>query len=772
MVKNTTYRGYAFSTIRRKVAFIIVGVSTAALLLVGLLVYMGQMVAFRRNLANDLVLQARVVGNNSLAAVSFNDAADALLVLQTLADQASLVYASVSRADGRVLAEYKREDFDHPPATLEDGVNYAYERNWLLVRAPITLDARTIGWVYLQSDLSELRAFRYHVVATILASLIFVFAVTALLSFKLQAFISQPIEALTGIVRDVSLRRDYAIRASITSNDEIGILAKAFNEMLGKLQLHDSQLREREKRAQEYLDVAGVMIVSVNPEGKVTLINPKGCEVLGLSEKEIIGRHWLNDFIPEHLRDSLRKRFAAWTRDGNDTIQHFESAVLQASGQERLIAWNTCAIQDAKGEAVRLLLSGEDITDQRESEEREAVLQEQLARAERMKSIGVLAGGVAHDLNNILGPLVALPEFILQDVKDNLSPRADQLDQVAKKLEMMEASALRAASVVRDLLAVSRRGHYKRVALDINKLTCMDLAAAGMSGLQAAYPHVTFTAQLSKEPLIVLGSEDHLCRVVDNLLRNAADAIEQQGTVTVKTEKRHLYLPHEGFQTVPVGEYAVLEVVDTGSGIAPEIINRILEPFYSQKQKTERSGSGLGLSIVSGIIDDHEGYLDVISAEGRGTTMCVYLRLTGAPEEKKGKEGIEPVHGSGHVLVVDDEPGQRFLASNSLRRLGYTVDLAEHGRIATQMFQKAKEDVEDLPYDLVLLDMIMEPDFDGLDTLRAIKALYPRQRVLIVSGHAENDRLAAALALDAQWLAKPYTINDLANAVAEVVGAP
>jgi len=755
-----------FSTIRRKLAAIIVGVSAAALVLAGVLIYFGQVTMFRRNMAVDLLLQASVVANNSLAAVSFRDPDDAMLVLHSLSGRSSLAYARLSTIDGEILGEYRREAFEEEPLFFVSEYEYMFAEDWLVVQVPVVLDDETIGMVFLQSDLAALEVFRRHVFKTTAASLLVVFVLASLISLRLRKIISAPIEHLTGVARDVSHRRDYSIRAKHSSTDEIGVLADAFNEMLDELELRDEKVRERGQRAQEYLNVAGVMIIALDRSGLVSLINPKGCDILGCREHEIVGKDWFSTFVSPAARENQRANFTEWFKDESVTLRQCENVICDASGKEHLMVWNIGAIRGADGGVIRILLSGEDVTEHRKAEKREAALREQLARAERMKSIGVLAGGVAHDLNNILGPLVALPEFVLEDMQAALRNDAEAQGQVKESLGIMQESALRAASVVQDLLAVSRRGHYQKVPVDINKIHCLSISGGSLLDLQKTYPDVTFGVHLCDQALVILGSEDHLCRGVDNLLRNAADAIKDEGTVTVTTLKRSLYMPYDGYQAIPAGEYAVIEVSDNGCGMEPAVLNRVFEPFYTQKQKTGRSGSGLGLSIVHGIVDDHEGYIDVESTPEVGTTFCLYFRLSDASAEEKSEGERTLVRGAGQIVVVDDEPSQRYLASSCLTRLGYTVSLGENGRVALQMFAKAKENNQPSPYDLVILDMIMEPDFDGLDTLRAIRALYPEQKVLIVSGHAENDRIAAALKTGVQWLQKPYGINDLAAAVA------
>jgi PAS domain S-box-containing protein len=771
---NTNHTSFAFfSSIRRKLTAIIMGVSSAALLAAGVLIIVGQLAGFRQKMAVDLTLQAKMIANNCLASVSFRDPQDAGLVLRTLSQRTSLAYAHVSTASGDILAFYRREGFTDDPQTAPGAAAVAFEEGWLLAEQPIVLDGKTIGSTFLQADLSELTGFCRQITTIVLASLATVFLMAWVVSFRLQKFISVPIERLTGLVRDVSLRHDYALRATNIGRDEVGVLANAFNEMLDAVELRDKQLGEREQRTKAYLNVAGVMIVALDYTGIVTLINPKGCEILGLKESDVIGKDWFANFVPLRDREALRTVFGEIIRGEAETIHYHENPILAGNGEERLIAWNNAVIRDATGCIAAILSSGEDITDRRQAEEREAALREQLARAERMKSIGVLAGGVAHDLNNILGPVVALPELIKEDLAAAMQGDATAGASMLESLDIMEHSAQRAACVVQDLLAVSRRGHYQRSPTDINKLACLTRDSRSIKRLADAYPNVTITLHTCPEPLMVLASEDHICRVVDNLIRNAAEAIiDGQGSVSVSTSRRRLRQPYSGYTTVPAGDYAIIVVKDTGIGMEPAVLNRIFEPFFTRKTKSERSGSGLGLSIVNGIVDDHDGYIDVESTVGVGTTFTVYMQLTDAPDETGLPDDQTLIRGNGRILVVDDEPGQRFLARSALARLGYTVGLAENGCAALQLFTDAKDHQHPSPYDLVMLDMMMPPGPDGLDTFKAIRALYPAQKVLIASGHAEDHRSSEALSLGAKWLCKPYNLNSLSIAVAGILQSP
>jgi CheY-like chemotaxis protein len=228
--------------------------------------------------------------------------------------------------------------------------------------------------------------------------------------------------------------------------------------------------------------------------------------------------------------------------------------------------------------------------------------------------------------------------------------------------------------------------------------------------------------------------------------------------------------PYFGHEELPAGKYALLEVSDTGAGIKRDHVSRIFEPFFSQKSRTERSGSGLGLAVVHGIVKDHGGYIDVQSREGNGTTFSLYFPLTG--EEKNTRSyaaAHKPVSGTGHILVVDDEAGQRFMARRGLQKAGYKVTLAVDGHHALEMFSEAKASGDGLPFDLVILDMIMEEGFDGLDTMMGIREMYSDIPVIIASGHAENGRSSAATDMGALWMPKPYDMNALLHEISQLL---
>jgi CheY-like chemotaxis protein len=245
-----------------------------------------------------------------------------------------------------------------------------------------------------------------------------------------------------------------------------------------------------------------------------------------------------------------------------------------------------------------------------------------------------------------------------------------------------------------------------------------------------------------------------------NLLSNAAEAMPDGGSVFVSTENRYVDLPIKGYDEVKPGDYVVIKVTDTGVGISQEDMERIFEPFYTKKVMG-RSGTGLGMAVVWGTVKDHRGYIDVRSIEGQGTSFTLYLPVTlEARETPKQDLALDDLMGHGELIaVVDDVEDQRTIASGMLNKLGYKVETFASGE---QLIHSLKE----MTFDLVVLDMIMDPGIDGLETYQQILAYHPGQKAVIASGFSETDHVKEAQQLGAgRYVKKPYTIEKIGLAV-------
>jgi signal transduction histidine kinase/ActR/RegA family two-component response regulator/HAMP domain-containing protein len=454
----------------------------------------------------------------------------------------------------------------------------------------------------------------------------------------------------------------------------------------------------------------------------------------------------------EALNDSLKAQetYSQMLENANRDLAHL-NASLESMVQERTFELT---------ESNRRLL--EEITEKIRAEEARRELEERLARSQKMEALGLLAGGVGHDLNNVLSGVVSYPDFLLMGMPEDHPLR--------KAMTTIRNSGLKAAAIVQDLLALARRGVMQTCVLDFNLDIVQDyLDSPEYASLLAQHPGIRVESRLDQKLRKIKGSPVHLRKSLMNLVINAAEAQPQGGAIRLSTSNAYLDAPMAGCGKVPEGEYIMLRVEDDGVGIKPEDLERIFEPFYTRKVMG-RSGTGLGMAVVWGTIQDHHGCITVHSVQGQGSTFDLFFPAT--REEgllaERGQVPTAEYRGRGeHILVVDDLEDQRTLVSAILRKLNYRVDTAASGEAAVEYLRTRT-------VDLVLLDMIMDPGMDGLATYREIIRLHPGQKAIIASGFAENERVVEAIALGvSRYLKKPYTIENLGKALrSELIQVP
>jgi len=393
-----------------------------------------------------------------------------------------------------------------------------------------------------------------------------------------------------------------------------------------------------------------------------------------------------------------------------------------------------------------------DITERKQAEEEKRKLEERLKRAEKMEVLGRMAGGVAHDLNNVLGVLSGYSELLLMEISEN--------QKVRGHAEKIMQSTQKGAAIIQDLLTLARRGVTVSDVVNFNQIASGFLKTPVFETIRDYHPRVIFRTEYDPNLLNIKGSSVHLEKTLMNLVSNAAEAITETGAVTIRTENRYLDKAIMGYDEVKAGDYAVLSVTDTGMGIPVEQREKIFEPFYTKKTMG-RSGTGLGLAIVWGTVKDHNGYIDIQTKVGEGTTFTLYFPVTRdemtAPQPK---ELFLQYRGRGEsVLVVDDIPEQRDVAAGLLKKLGYDVHTVSSGEEAVEYLKSNKADI-------LVLDMIMAPGMDGLATYQKILEMNPKQKAIIVSGFSETDRVRMAQRLGAgAYLKKPYVMETIGLAI-------
>lgn len=377
-----------------------------------------------------------------------------------------------------------------------------------------------------------------------------------------------------------------------------------------------------------------------------------------------------------------------------------------------------------------------------------------LARAERLEMAGVVAGQIAHDFNNLLTPILAYPDLIRHEIKGNAA--------VGEYLDVIEKTAGDMSRLTQQLLSLARRGRVGTEVFCVNELIGHVVGA-----LQPILSKdITIEYDLADNLLNIMGSRDQMRRVIDNLCQNALDAMSGGGTLRLKTENVYLDTPVGAYSSVKIGEYVKITVSDTGMGISSEIRDKIFDPFFTTKRASKQRGSGLGLSIVHGIVRDHHGYIDLESSPGHGAVFMVYIPISRAGTET-GPAAKLP-HGTERILIVDDDAPQVLVLKQLLEVLGYKATGAASGEECLALVK-----AQTPPFDLIILDMVMDRGIDGLTTFMGVRKIVPDQRVILISGYAKAARrIGKAQELGAGiFLRKPLTIERVAMAVRDELDA-
>jgi len=524
----------------------------------------------------------------------------------------------------------------------------------------------------------------------------------------------------------------------------IALISGGIQDLLKRQKSMLESLEKSEEKFRVLFEFAPDAYYLNDLEGTFIDGNRTAVELLGYKKEELIGKNFLelNLLSP----DQFPKAGELLSKDLEGKATGPDEFILNRKNGEIVLVEIRTLPTEIDGHNIVLGIA-------RDVSERKR-LETSLHKAQKMEAIGTLAGGVAHDLNNVLAGIVSYPELVLMDMPED-SPYRQYILKIQKSGE-------KAAAIVQDLLTLGRRGVVVSEVVDLNDVIAEYLKSPEYEKRQSYHPGVHIETHLEKDVLNVLGSSTHLSKTVMNLISNAAEAMPEGGNLTVSTENRYLDRPIRGYDDVKEGDYVVLTISDTGTGIPPDDIEKIFEPFYTKK-KMGRSGTGLGMAVVWGTVKDHNGYIDVQSTEGKGTTFTLYFPITREKlPEADSHLAIESYSGNGEsILIVDDVEEQRQIASGMLKELGYSVVSVSSGEEAVEYLATHK-------VILLVLDMIMDPGLDGLDTYKKILEIHPEQKAIIASGFSETDRAKELQSLGAgAYIKKPFLLEKIGLAVKE-----
>ncbi|MCP4583598.1 MAG: PAS domain S-box protein [candidate division Zixibacteria bacterium] len=548
--------------------------------------------------------------------------------------------------------------------------------------------------------------------------------------YKLTASKGIPWQTEQIIYDDKKIGGAFLVNAFQTSPD---MMAASFLDITESKKAQEA-LKASEERYHNLFNSVMEGIGATDEKDEIVFFNPAASQIFADDPKADIKGRKIIDYIPENHKEIY---LAEHEKRVKGESSQYELEIRSAKGYKKILLLSELPRLDESKNYIGALAAFIDITETKR-------LQEFAARAQRLEAAGRIAGQVAHDFNNLLAPIMAYPEFIRETLPENHS--------AFKYINDIEMAAEQIAEINQQLLTLGRRGYYSLEPLDLNHIIGQII-----NHVQPIPDTLTIDIDLEKNLMMIKGGGSQIFRALLNLMVNARDATRDNGQIKLKTENYYVDRLSGQFGSVQRGEYVKLTISDNGSGIPPEIMPKILDPFFTTKVPGEKRGSGLGLSVVHAVIEDHNGYLDLKSEVGAGTSFYIFFPTTREKAESIDQEFVSG--GNEKLLIVDDDEIQREVMTNLLKGIGYQTSAVESG-------EKAVEFVMNNPQDLLILDMIMPGGMDGKATYENVLNIYPNQKAIIVSGFAESSRVKQLMEMGAgSFLKKPITFKGLSLAV-------
>ena len=743
-------------SIRRRTLAILLGTAGLGILTTGLILFGFQYRTARLTARQDL---------QSLGVVlAFDDPDNATRLLEGLRQRPDIKRARILRGNASELARYPSQAPGSPAEALNPDT-----RGLLLTSVPIlNADGHRVGTLLMESDQVVFKQQVRWTATALLITLVILGGGVILLSLRLQHFLTDPVLDLAGLAEVISKRKDYSLRARPQRTRELDILARALNEMLARIQSQDRELeanlqhlalelqerkqaeaalRESEQRYRGLVENTSDMMFWVRMDRSgdffVEDVNPAQERVLGMARSQVVGRR-IVDILPPDLAAAIVGHYRQCLESGVP-LSYEERAELPTG----LVVAQTLLVPLAgeDGEIRQIIGTSRDITQHRSTEEA-------FRQAQKLESLGVLAGGIAHDFNNLLAAILGN----LNLAQAMVAPGGEALPF----LDKVEKTVLRASELTQQMLAYSGRGRFEVKPLDLNHT----VTEIGHLLAVSIAKTVTLSYQLEQQLPSIAADAAQIQQVVMNLVTNASDAIgDRSGSIAIRTSTVVLdsaSLERDfATQAMNPGQYVLLEVKDSGSGISEAVLARIFDPFFTTKPK----GRGLGLSAMLGILRGHKGGIRIQSRVGEGSTFHLYFPCSEQPVlvgQSVPVQEESPL--TCRILLVDDEEEVREASAMGLRMQGLVVVEARDGLEALNLFRDSMEG-----FQLVVMDLTM-PQMDGRTAFREIRKLDPQVPVILISGFDEGDlpEVFGNHHPDA-FIQKPYRLSDLRRKVLEVL---
>ncbi|MCL7487768.1 MAG: PAS domain S-box protein [Desulfobulbaceae bacterium] len=741
---------FADLSIRKKLFLAIMATSSLAVLAACIAFYTLTINLYKEAYIKDIQSLTRVIAYNCQAALVFNIPEDAEKMLLALENRSSILAADIYDQEHKLFASYGNPAYPraHPSEHSSRIFSELTPEGTMLFHEDIFMDGAKIGCITLIDNMHSIITFRNIALITLGVIVILVIFLSFLAAARIRDIISEPISELATISQEISENQDYSLRALKRGTDEVGHLVDTFNTMLEQISQRTDELRESEQRFRALVDQAVDSFFLHDMDGRIIDVNQRVCDTLGYSREELLSMT-VEDIDTEADNDAYREQH--WKKMPAGTPITFEGLHRRKDGSTFPVEVRAGLLE--LGDQKIIMALARDLSERIKAEKDKHLLESQLQQAQKMESIGTLAAGIAHDFNNILSPIYGYVELAQLKVRDN--------PELSEYLNEVRSAAHRAKDLVKQILTFSRQDSEKFSPVEVHVII-----KEALKLLRSTIPStIEIKQEIEPKCGYVLANPTQIHQVLMNLCTNAYHAMRESGGVLGVTLKQVSISAGDFVRNINLrpGPYLMLEVSDTGTGMNKETLARIFEPYFTTKAQGE--GTGMGLSVVHGIIKSHGGNITVYSEPGRGSTFRVYLPIMEGAESKEEESPTGPLpSGAERILLVDDEKSVAKVEKDMLENLGYTVTISTSAPEALEHFRGQPDS-----YDLVITDMTM-PKMTGDRLATEIMAIRPDIPVILCTGFSELINKEDALKIGIRrFVTKPIIITKFAKLLREVL---